>query len=74
MFNDKTQMGFFDRFDQYLLNILYDPRILPGMTKAEVTQILPEVIASVRTKVAAANANAPLRQSSNADPSTAQPD
>ena len=31
MFNDDVQMGFFDVYDQYLLNILYDPRIRPGM-------------------------------------------
>src|SRR5262249_4308067 len=36
MFNDDVQMGFFDVYDQYLLNILYDPRIRPGMTKEEV--------------------------------------
>ena len=34
MFNDDVQMGFFDVYDQYLLNILYDPRIRPGMTRA----------------------------------------
>jgi hypothetical protein len=32
MFNDDVQMGFFDVYDQYLLNLLYDPRIRPGMT------------------------------------------
>jgi hypothetical protein len=31
MFNDDVQMGFFDLYDQYLLNILYDPRVRPGM-------------------------------------------
>jgi len=38
MFNDDVQMGFFDVYDQYLVNILYDPRIRPGMTKAEEEQ------------------------------------
>ena len=33
MFNDDVQMGFFGIYDQYLLNILYDPRIRPGMTR-----------------------------------------
>ena len=32
MFNDEVQKGFFDVYDQYLLNILYDPRIRAGMT------------------------------------------
>ena len=36
MFNDDVQLGFFDVYDQYLLNILYHPRIRPGMTRAEV--------------------------------------
>ena len=35
MFNDKVSMGFFDVYDQYLLNILYDPRVKAGMTMAE---------------------------------------
>jgi hypothetical protein len=48
MFNDDVQMGFFDVYDQYLLNILYDPRIRPGMTKEEVGKLLPQVLPSVR--------------------------
>jgi hypothetical protein len=48
MFNDDVQMGFFDVYDQYLLNILYDPRISAGMTKDEVTAILPDILSSTR--------------------------
>jgi hypothetical protein len=55
MFNDDVQMGFFDVYDQYLVNILYDPRILPGMTKQEVDKVLPEVFPTVRAWVAATN-------------------
>jgi hypothetical protein len=51
MFNDDVQMGFFDLYDQYLLNILYDPRIRPGMTKQEVEVVLPEVLPTVRAWV-----------------------
>jgi hypothetical protein len=51
MFNDDVQMGFFDVYDQYLLNILYDPRIRPGMTKDEVDAILPEVLSTARAWV-----------------------
>jgi hypothetical protein len=51
MFNDDVQMGFFDIYDQYLLNILYDPRIRPGMTKEEVNGLLPEVLATARAWV-----------------------
>jgi hypothetical protein len=49
-------MGFFDVYDQYLLNILYDPRIRPGMTKEEVGKLLPEVLPKVRVWIANTNA------------------
>jgi hypothetical protein len=48
MFNDQVSMGFFDIYDQYLLNILYDPRIKPGMSVEEVKAVLPDVLADVR--------------------------
>src|SRR5262245_41098781 len=44
MFNDDVQMGYFDVFDQYLLNILYDCWIRQGMTKEEVDKLLTEVL------------------------------
>ena len=52
MFNDNVQMGFFDVYDQYLLNILYDPRVRPGMTKGDVAKLLPDVLPRVRARVA----------------------
>jgi len=55
MFNDDVQMGFFDTYDQYLLNILYHPRIRPGMTKEEVRDTLPDVLPAVRSWVAGTN-------------------
>ena len=55
MFNDNVQMGFFDVYDQYLVNILYDPRIRPGMTKGEVDALLPDIFPTVRTWVAQVN-------------------
>ena len=55
MFNDKVQMGFFDVYDQYLLNILYDPRITPGMTRDEVKALLPQILPDVRAFVAGVN-------------------
>jgi hypothetical protein len=51
MFNDDVQMGFFDLYDQYLLNILYDRRVRPGMTRSEVEALLPEVLPQVRAWV-----------------------
>jgi hypothetical protein len=59
MFNDEVQKGFFDVYDQYLLNILYDPRIRPGMTREEVRAVLPQVLPSVRAFVARVNSLPP---------------
>jgi hypothetical protein len=55
MFNDQVSMGFFDIYDQYLLNILYHPRIKPGMSVEEVKAVLPEVLADVRAFVRQVN-------------------
>jgi hypothetical protein len=55
MFNDNVQMGFFDVYDQYLLNILYDPRVRPGMSKGDLDKLLPEVLPAVRAWVADGN-------------------
>jgi len=55
MFNDKVTMGFFDVYDQYILNVLYDPRIRAGMTVEEVKAALPEVIPDVRAFVRKVN-------------------
>jgi len=51
MFNDKVSMGFFDVYDQYILNLLYDPRIKPGMTVEQVKAVLPAALADVRAFV-----------------------
>ncbi len=55
MFNDNVSMGFFDIYDQYILNVLYDPRIKAGMTVAEVKAVLPDVLADVRTWIRKVN-------------------
>ena len=55
MFNDNVSMGFFDVYDQYLLNLLYDPRIRAGMTVQEVKEVLPDVLADVRVWVRKVN-------------------
>jgi hypothetical protein len=67
MFNDDVQMGFFDVYDQYLLNILYDPRIAAGMTKDEVGAVLPDVLSSTRTWVRDLN---PPRRADSDDQAT----
>jgi DUF2927 family protein len=55
MFNDAVQMGFFDVYDQYILNILYHPTVRPGMTRAKVRALLPGIMPEVRAFVARAN-------------------
>jgi hypothetical protein len=55
MFNDNVSMGFFDIYDQYILNVLYDPRVKAGMTVAEVKAVLPDVLADVRAWVKKVN-------------------
>jgi hypothetical protein len=59
MFNDDVHKGFFDIYDQYLLNILYDPRVRPGMSRSEVRAVLPQVLPTVRAFVAKVNALPP---------------
>jgi hypothetical protein len=67
MFNDDVQMGFFDVYDQYLVNTLYDPRIRPGMTKGQVDKLLPDILPAVRSWVAHASKVAEPRAGSTAD-------
>ncbi len=55
MFNDDVQKGYFDVYDQYLLNILYHPRIRAGMTHDEVRTLLPEIMPEIRAFVAKRN-------------------
>jgi hypothetical protein len=55
MFNDNVQMGFFDVYDQYLLNLLYHPRMRPGMNRDEARAVVDEVMPEVRAFVARTN-------------------
>lgn len=55
MFNDNVSMGYFDIYDQYILNLLYDPRIRAGMTVAEAKAVLPAVLTDVRAWVKQVN-------------------
>ncbi len=73
MFNDDVQMGFFDVYDQYLLNILYDPRLRPGMTRHEVESLMGEVLATARAWVTNVNprSGADSRASTAAAPQSA---
>jgi hypothetical protein len=55
MFNDKVDKGFFDIYDQYILNILYHPRVRAGMTRAQVRALLPQIMPEIRAFVAERN-------------------
>jgi hypothetical protein len=55
MFNDDVQMGFFGVYDQHVLNLLYHPRIRPGMTREQAEAILPEILPEVRSFVTQTN-------------------
>ena len=55
MFNDDVSMGFFDVYDRYILNILYDPRIKPGMTVQDVQPLLPVILPDIRDWVTRTN-------------------
>jgi len=55
MFNDNVSMGYFDVYDQYILNLLYDPRVKAGMTVEDVKAILPDVLIDVRAWVRKVN-------------------
>jgi hypothetical protein len=55
MFNDDVSMGFFDIYDQYLMNILYDPRIKAGMSVDDVRPLLSQIMPDVRATVAKTN-------------------
>jgi hypothetical protein len=68
MFNDDVQMGFFDVYDQYILNILYDPRVRPGMTRRELEALLPDILPEIRKRISGANSARPLRANNGASP------
>jgi Protein of unknown function (DUF2927) len=55
MFNDDVRMGFFDIYDQILLNVLYDPRIRPGMSRQEAGAVVPAILPDVRSFVTKIN-------------------
>ncbi|HUF57299.1 MAG TPA: DUF2927 domain-containing protein [Thermohalobaculum sp.] len=48
IFNDDEEFALLTRHDEYLLRILYDPRLKSGMTAAEAMPIVREIIADLR--------------------------
>jgi hypothetical protein len=51
MFNDAVRTGRFGRYDQYILNLLYHPRLAPGMTRSEALAAARAALPEVRARV-----------------------
>ena len=50
IFNDRNSIADFTMFDDYILNMLYDPRVKAGMNRKAVKQVLPVVLQDVRLR------------------------
>jgi len=51
VFNDSSPHVAFTAFDRHILNMLYDPRVRPGMNRAAAERVLPRVAADVRARL-----------------------
>lgn len=51
IFNDRNGISEFTKFDRYILNMLYDPRIAPGMSRRQARQVLPEIVRDLRRRL-----------------------
>ncbi|MEP3048500.1 MAG: DUF2927 domain-containing protein [Roseibium sp.] len=51
VFNDSSRHSRFTVFDQIILNMLYDPRIKPGMSSTQTREVLPLVVRDARNRV-----------------------
>ncbi|WP_208977789.1 DUF2927 domain-containing protein [Labrenzia sp. 011] len=51
VFNDSSRHSRFTVFDQLILNMLYDPRIRPGMSLQQARAVLPLVVRDARQRV-----------------------
>ncbi|HQF31413.1 MAG TPA: DUF2927 domain-containing protein [Hyphomicrobiales bacterium] len=51
IFNDYSGVDTFGVFDWYILNMLYDKRVRPGMSRAETRKMLPAIIADTRKRL-----------------------
>lgn len=50
VFNDESRHSRFTVFDQILLNMLYDPRIEPGMSLKQLETLLPQIAIDARSR------------------------
>jgi hypothetical protein len=49
--NQNRMVGYLSVYDRSLLTLLYDPRLRPGMTMAEVRRVLPRIIRDLKLAV-----------------------
>ncbi len=50
MFNDRSRHTNFTKFDRYILNMLYDPRLKVGMPMNKVQSLLPKILGDIRKR------------------------
>ena len=51
VFNVDSALTVFTRYDKIMLNMLYDPRLTPGMDLQRARALLPEIVRSTRRRV-----------------------
>jgi hypothetical protein len=51
VFNDESRHSTFTLHDRYILNLLYDPNVRPGMSRSMVRSVLPAAIRDVRPRL-----------------------
>ena len=51
VFNDSSTLSVFTRYDKVMLNMLYDRRLVPGMSLAAARSFLPDIARSTRRRV-----------------------
>ena len=51
VFNDTSKHTSFTKHDRYILNMLYDRRIRPGMSRNEASKVLPAVLKDARRRI-----------------------
>ena len=52
VFNDTSRLIDFTPYDQLIMNMLYHPRLSPGMREADVAPLLPAVLDDARRRLA----------------------
>lgn len=62
IFNDDSRLNAFGLFDWFILNMLYDERIRPGMSEEDVLPLLPAAIAEARRRLPHALSRQRVRQ------------